>query len=367
MPLKGKIDLRSDTFTEPTPAMRTAMSTCEVGDDVWELDETVKELEQLGAQILGKEASIFLPSSVMANLIAVMAHTTGRGEEILIGDKSHISLYEQGNVSTIGAVHARTVKNFDDGTFDIDELKLKIRPAGNVHFPKTSLVCLESSHNMCGGAAVPHAFIRDVKAAIQAHDIRMHVDGARLFNATTALGIRPAEYVQDADSVNICLSKGLAAPIGALLAGSRTFIAKARMLRKALGGGMRQAGVIACCGVLALNDMVGRLGDDHANAMLLFEGLAKIDGVQIRKPDTNIVKFSLCPKKFANANLGGLVKELEKRNVFMITVDEGRAVRAVTHVHITKADIEETITATQAVLSSISAGTVVLENGPRIY
>lgn len=366
MPLKGKLDFRSDTFTEPTAAMRHAMATCEVGDDVWELDPTVKELEELGANILGKEASLFLPSSVMANLIAVMAQTTGRGEEIIVGDRSHISLYEQGNVSTIGGVHVRTVSNLEDGTFDLNELKLKIRPKNNVHFPKTSLVCLESSHNMCGGSAIPQSFIQNTREVI-GNDIKLHIDGARLFNATTALGIAPADYVRAADSVNVCLSKGLAAPIGALLAGSKEFIQKSRMLRKALGGGMRQVGVIACCGIIALRDMIGRLNEDHAHAALLNQLLLRIPGIISPKPDTNIVKFWFDSQILGAINLSGFVKELQALNVHTITVDEGRAIRAVTHIHVSREDVEQAAGAVLALVEKIKSGELVVEDGQRMY
>ena len=358
MPLKGKIDFRSDTFTEPTPEMRHAMATCEVGDDVWELDPTVKELEALGAKITGMEASLFMPSSIMANLVAVMTHTTGRGEEMLIGDKSHLSLYEQGHISTIAAVHARTVTNFDDGTFDIEELKMKIRPPGNFHFPRTSLVCLESSHNMCSGSAIPVEFIRKVQEAIKGKNIKLHIDGARMFNATTALGISPIEYLKGVDSINFCLSKALCAPIGAMLAGSKEFIDRARYIRKGLGGGLRQAGVIACCGIIALRDMVGRLGDDHARARRLYEGLKAIDGVQLRRADTNIVMFDLNKEIFKGASLGGVVKELNKHNVYMYPVDDDRVIRAVVHYHITDEDIEKSIVAVKSVLSAIRLGSV---------
>ena len=366
MPLKGRIDLRSDTFTEPTPEMRHAMATCEVGDDVWELDPTVKELESLAASILGKEASLFVPSSVMANLIAVMAHTSGRGEEIIVGDRSHISLYEQGNVSTIGGVHVRTVRNFDNGTFDMKELSLKIRPKNNVHYPTTTLVCLESTHNMCSGSAIPLSFITDVRNTI-GDEIKLHIDGARLFNATTALGVTPSEYVQVADSVNVCLSKGLAAPIGAILAGSRDFIQKSRMLRKALGGGMRQAGVIACTGIIALRDMIGRLSDDHQNAALLYKLLADVPGVVVGLPQTNIVKFAFDVHVLGEVNLSGFVKAMEALNVFMITVDEGRSIRAVTHLHITKEDIEETAHVVRSLVQRIVEGTLSISAEAHVY
>jgi threonine aldolase len=368
MPLNGKIDLRSDTFTHPTPGMRQAMAECVVGDDVWEMDPTVKELEEYGANLFGKEASLFMPSSCMANLVAVMAHTSGRGEEILIGDRSHISLYEQGNVSTIGGVHVRTLKNFDDGTFDLDELDIKIRPPDNVHFPRTALVCIESSHNMCSGAAVPVSFFDRVYEITAPRNIKLHVDGARILNATTALGISPAEYVAKADSIACCLSKGLAAPIGALLVGSREFIKKARHLRKALGGGMRQVGVLACCGLIGLRDMSKRLHEDHTNAKSFYEGISKIPGVESSKPDTNIVKFSLNMDMYRNANLSALTKIFQEENVCMITVDEGRSIRAVMHYHITGQDVEGAVLIVEKILKGVRDGTVsVISSTERMY
>ena len=367
MPLNGKIDLRSDTFTQPTPEMRKAMAESIVGDDVWEMDPTVKELEEYGANLFGKEAALFMPSSCMANLAAVMAHTSGRGEEILVGDRSHISLYEQGNVSTIGGVHVRTLRNNDDGTFDLDELEIKIRPE-NVHFPKTSLVCIESSHNMCSGSAVPIEFIEKVHKIVTPKGIKLHMDGARVLNSTTALGISPAQYVAKADSIACCLSKGLAAPIGALLIGSREFIKKARHIRKALGGGMRQVGVIACCGLIALRDMSNRLHEDHTNARMFFDGISKIPGVQSSKPDTNIVKFSLDNAMYRNANLSAVTKIFENENLYTITVDEGRSIRAVMHYHITRDDIEKAINIVGKVLQQGREGTVsVTSSNERIY
>lgn len=366
MPLKGRLDFRSDTFTEPTAAMRHAMATCDVGDDVWELDNTVKELEAFAACIFGKESALFVPSSCMANLIAVMAHCSGRGEEILVGDRSHISLYEQGNVSTIGGVHVRTLKNFDDGTFCLKELGLKKRPANNVHFPKTSLVCIETSHNMCGGSAVKKSFIDEVRREI-GDGVRIHVDGARIFNSITALGITPSEYTESVDSIAVCLSKGLAAPVGAVLIGSSSFMRKAKMLRKALGGGMRQAGVIACCGQIALRDMVGRLYEDHDNARLLYLKISSIPGIIISEPATNIVKFSLDESVFKDVDLSGLTSELQKRNVWMITVDEGRAVRAVTHLHVSSDDVARAGSILQEVLSEVISGTLSIAPSERLY
>ena len=368
MPLNGKIDLRSDTFTQPTPAMRRAMAESVVGDDVWEMDPTVRQLEEYAAELFGKEAALFMPSSCMANLAAVMAHTSGRGEEILLGDRSHISLYEQGNMSTIGGVHVRTLRNMDDGTFDLDELEIKIRPPNNVHFPKTSLVCIESSHNMCSGSAVPLAFIERVHEIISPKGIKLHMDGARVLNSTVALGIDPAEYVKHADSIACCLSKGLAAPIGALLIGSRELIQKARHIRKALGGGMRQVGVIACTGLIALREMRHRLHEDHANAKRFYEGISSLPGVACSKPDTNIVKFSLDPVMYKNANLSALTKVFEQENLYMITVDEGRSVRAVMHYHIEPHDVDEAISIVSRVLKGVADGTItVTASNERMY
>jgi threonine aldolase len=368
MPLNGKIDLRSDTFTHPTPEMRKAMAESIVGDDVWEMDPTVKELEEYAANLFGKQAALFMPSSCMANLAAVVAHTTGRGEETLVGDRSHISLYEQGNVSTIGGVHVRTLNNMDDGTFDLNELEIKIRPPDNVHFPKTSLVCIETSHNMCSGSAVPVEFIEKVHALVAPKGIQLHIDGARVLNSATALGISPAEYVAKADSIACCLSKGLAAPIGALLIGSVELIKKARHLRKALGGGMRQVGVIACCGLIALRDMSKRLHEDHANAKRLYDGISKIEGVICGKPDTNIVKFSLDSSLYKNANLSAITKIFEHENVYMITVDEGRSIRGVLHYHITSEDVDQAVRVVDKVLRGIREGSIsVTTSNERLY
>ena len=347
MPLKGRHDFRSDTFTEPTTEMRQAMATCEVGDDVWELDPTVKELESLSATMFGKEAALFVPSSCMANLIAVMVHCSRRGEEMLAGHRSHISLYEQGNVSTIGGVHVRTLKNFDDGTFSLDELKAKIRPPNNIHFPRTSLVCIETSHNMCGGSAVPKHFIDGVRAQIGS-TIPIHIDGARVFNSAIALKLSPSEYMESADSISVCLSKGLSAPVGAVLIGSFKFINQAKLIRKALGGGMRQAGVLACCGLIALRDMVGRLEEDHSLATQFFKNVMHFPGIKISKPQTNIVKFSFEPA----IDLEKLVQSLRTRNVWMMTVDEGTAVRAVTHLHIDSHDVQVAATVLKDLLST---------------
>ena len=362
MPLQGKIDFRSDTFTQPTDAMRHAMFESVVGDDVWGLDPTVNELEQLAAKIFGKDAALFLPSTCMGNLIAVMAHTSGRGDEILVGDKAHISLYEQGGVSTIGGVHVRTLSNKEDGTFDVSELVGKIRP-NNVHFPKTALVCLESTHNMCGGSVLEPSFIDSVASIAAPLGIKLHLDGARVFNALTYLKLSPAGYVARFDSISICLSKGLGAPVGSLLIGGKQFIDSSRRLRKALGGGMRQAGVIACCGRIALTDMVARLEEDHANASLLCSLLMQIPGISsTAPPQTNIVKFAV-----NGVDLNGFCMELEKHNVYMITVDEGRAVRAVMHYHIIKEDVVEAARVVEDIMKKISNGQIVIRSGSRVY
>ena len=253
----------------------------------------MKELELLAAKMFGKEAALFLPSTCMGNLIAVMAHTSGRGDEILVGDKSHISLYEQGGASTIGGVHVRTLSNKSDGTFEISELVDRIR-SNDVHLPRTSLVCLEYTHNMCGGTVLEPSFIDSVASITSPLGIKLHLDGARVFNALTFINLSPAEYCAHFDSISICLSKGLGAPIGSLLIGTSKFIESSCRLRKVLGGGMRQAGVIACCGLIALTDMVARLPEDHDNAYLLYSLLMRIPGISFTAPpQTNIVLFTV--------------------------------------------------------------------------
>ncbi|TRY80568.1 hypothetical protein TCAL_04559 [Tigriopus californicus] len=259
------IDMRSDTVTKPCPTMRKVMSEALVGDAVFGDDLTTLELEAKCARMLGKEAGLFVPSGTMGNFLSVMSHCWGRGLEILVGDKSHIYIYEQGNVAQFGGVHSRALTNLPDGTFSTEELKAKIRP-DDPHEPQTALICIENTHNKCGGKVVPLTWIRDVGQICRDAGLPLHCDGARLFNASVAMGISVKDLVKDCDSVSICLSKGLGAPIGSVIVGSAAFIQRAHRLRKAVGGGMRQSGIIASAGIYALDKNIERLSLDHQRA-----------------------------------------------------------------------------------------------------
>lgn len=330
------VELRSDTMTRPTPAMRKAMAEAEVGDDVFGEDPTVNRLEMLAAERLGKEAALFVSSGTMANLVSQMSHC-GRGDEMLLGSLAHSFYYEQGGSAAVASIHPRTVPNQPDGKLALDELEAAIR-ADNIHFPRTRLIALENTHNLCGGAPLESAYIRDVAAIARRHGIRLHIDGARLFNAAVALGVPARQLVADADSVSFCLSKGLAAPVGSVVCGSREFIQTARRARKVLGGGMRQAGVLAAAGIVALNEMIDRLTEDHANARRLAEGLAGISGLELDpgRYATNIVYFDVIQQGLIAAEL---VDRLQREGVRMLAAGP-RTLRAVTHYEVTAPDIE---------------------------
>ena len=287
------IDLRSDTVTEPTPEMREAMANAEVGDDVYGEDPTVNHLQELSAKMLGKEAALFVPSGTMGNLAAILAHCA-RGDEIIIGDRSHTYIFEAGGVSALGGIHTFVVENRDNGTVPPDEIKAAIR-ADNDHFPITSLICLENTHNRCGGSVLSVDYTEGVGRIAREHGLGMHIDGARIFNAAIALDVSPAELVASADSVTFCLSKGLCAPAGSVICGDEAFIQKAHRARKMLGGGMRQAGVLAAAGVVALESMVDRLRDDHIRACRLAESLVELPGLSLDygTPATNMIFLRL--------------------------------------------------------------------------
>ncbi|MCP4453056.1 MAG: low-specificity L-threonine aldolase, partial [Planctomycetes bacterium] len=258
------IDLRSDTVTLPTRAMREAMAQAELGDDVFGEDPTTIQLEQKVAALLGKEAGLLVPSGTMANLIGVLTHC-GRGDEVILGNRSHTFLYEAGGISALGSVHPHALPNNQDGTLNLRDIEAAIR-TDNVHFPRTRLICLENTQNQCGGRVLRPETMAQVRQLANAHQLKIHLDGARLFNAAVALGVPVKAMAVEADSVSICLSKGLAAPVGSILCGSQQFIHEARRTRKLLGGGMRQCGIIAGCGIVALDQMVDRLAEDHALA-----------------------------------------------------------------------------------------------------
>jgi threonine aldolase len=330
------IDLRSDTVTHPTPEMREAMHRAEVGDDVFGEDPTVNRLEEMSAELTGKEAAVFTPSGTMSNLIAVMSHTR-HGDEIILGDRAHIFLNEAGGAAALGGVSLRTVPNNPDGTLDIEAIEGAVR-GKNLHWPVSKLLCLENTHNFCGGAALDVEYTIEASEAARRHNLAVHLDGARIFNAAVALGVPVIELCEPVDSICFCLSKGLSAPVGSVLCGSTDFIARARKLRKMVGGGMRQAGVIAAAGIVALETMVERLAEDHKNAKKLAEGLRQIPGLDVANPETNIVMIG------TPENLPGpeFVKMAAAAGIKMISVGP-RKVRAVTHRMISAADMSEAV------------------------
>jgi len=338
------IDLRSDTVTRPTPAMREAMYRAEVGDDVFGEDPTVNRLEAMAAERLGKEAALFVVSGTMGNLVALLTHC-GRGDEVILGDSSHTFLFEQGGMAALGGITPRPIPNQPDGTMRLEDIEGAIR-GDNVHFPHTRLVCLENTHNMCNGTPLTVEYTAQVTHLAHAHGLRVHLDGARVFNAAAALGVDVRKVVWEVDSVMFCLSKGLSAPVGSLLCGSADFVAEARRARKVLGGGMRQAGVLAAAGIVALEQVAGRMAEDHARAKRLAEGLAEIPGVEVAPVTTNILYFWLTER--VSRTQKEVVDGLAERRVLLLGRLEGRF-RAVTHCWISDEDIERTIEAMQEV------------------
>lgn len=341
------IDLRSDTVTLPSPRMREAMSQAELGDDVFGEDPTVNRLQEMAAERLGKEAGLFVVSGTMGNLVSLLTHC-GRGDELVVGDRAHIFLYEAGSASALGGIHVHTVPNLPDGTLDPGAVAAAVRDPDNVHFPRSRLVCLENTHNRCGGAALTAGQMHSLVEVARERGLKVHLDGARLFNAAVALGVAPSQLAAEADSVTFCLSKGLAAPVGAVICGSREFIAQARRNRKAVGGGMRQAGVLAAAGIVALEEMVDRLAEDHANARLLAEAIAGIPGLAIDPATvmTNIVIFEVSNPEVTPAQVSARLREEGVR----INAIEGRKMRAVTHYGIGRADVERAIAALRKVM-----------------
>jgi threonine aldolase len=340
------IDLRSDTITQPTAEMRRAMAEARVGDDVFGDDPTVNCLEETAAARLGKEAAVFVASGTMGNLAALLAHC-GRGDEVILGHLSHTHINEQGGISGLGGIHPRVLPNRPDGTLDLDEAAAAIR-TDNIHYPRTRVLALENTHNLCNGVPLPVGYMMAAGRLTRARGVALHVDGARIFNAAVALGVDVRELVADADSVTFCLSKGLGAPVGSLICGSRTFIHEARRARKALGGGMRQAGVLAAAGLVALNTMVDRLAEDHANAAALADGLAVLPGIVVDPVAvrTDIVYFRLDRPDLTAAELAA---RLEAAGVRILALGPNR-LRAVTNHHVTAADIGDALRAFAAIL-----------------
>ena len=287
------IDLRSDTVTTPTPQMREAMAEAEVGDDVYGEDPTVNRLQVTAAQMLGKEAGLFVPSGTMGNLTAILAHCT-RGDEVILGDKSHTYLHEAGGISVLGGVHSCQIPNQPDGTLKLEDIEAAVR-SDDVHHPITRLISLENTQNRCGGAVLTVEYTRQVGQFAHSIGLNLHLDGARLFNAAVAQNLPASDLAAPADSVTFCLSKGLCAPVGSVICGSEEFIHRCLRIRKLLGGGMRQAGVLAAAGLVSLESMIDRLAEDHSRAKRLAADLSKVPGLEIELggPQTNMIFLKL--------------------------------------------------------------------------
>ncbi len=342
------IDLRSDTVTQPTPAMREAMASAPVGDDVYGEDPTINRLQEMAAARVGKEAGLFVPSGTMGNLAAVLAHC-GRGDEVILGNLGHTFVFEAGGVAALGGVHPYVLPNQPDGTLRLEDIEGAVRNPDDAHFPISRLVILENTHNRCGGVPITAEYTRQVGELCRRKGLRLHLDGARIFNAAIALGVPAAELAAPADSVTFCLSKGLCAPVGSVLCGSAEFIKRAWRIRKQLGGGMRQAGVLAAAGIVALEQMVDRLGEDHARARRLAQGLAAIPGLVLDPgtPATNMVFLSLAPEVPMDA--AQAAQELARLGVRVGVVSK-RRFRLVTHYWIDDRSVEMAVQAFKEVL-----------------
>jgi len=329
-----EIDLRSDTVTRPTPAMRAAMAAAEVGDDVYGEDPTVNRLESLAAGMLGKEAALFVPTGTQSNLLGVMAHCE-RGDEYIVGQQAHTYKYEGGGAAVLGSIQPQPLEFEADGTLELDRVAAAIKPDDS-HFARTRLLCLENTQ---GGKALPLDYFERAHAFARAHGLGLHLDGARLFNAAVAQKVAVRDIARWFDTVSVCLSKGLGAPVGSVLCGSAAHIAKARRWRKVLGGGMRQAGVLAAAGIYALEHHVERMAQDHANAQRLAQGLGTVDGLAVnaRAVQTNMVFVDVPPQQ-ADA----LRRHLHERGV---RIGSGSHVRLVTHLDIDAEDVDAVVSA----------------------
>jgi threonine aldolase len=329
--VRDGIDLRSDTVTRPTPGMRAAMAAAEVGDDVYGDDPTVNRLQALTAERFGFESALFFASGTQSNLSALMAHC-GRGDEYLVGQEAHTYKYEQGGAAVLGSIQPQPLENEPDGAIALERIANAIKPQ-DIHFARTRLLALE---NTIGGRVLPLAYLRQATELARAHGLGTHLDGARVFNAIVKLRIDAASAVAGFDSVSVCLSKGLGAPAGSVLLSSRDLIAQARRWRKALGGGMRQAGVLAAAGIYALEHHVEQLAEDHANAEFLAAGLRAV-GLQVEPPQTNMLYVEIPASLVAD-----LKKHLERRGILATVAPR---TRLVTHLDLPRAKVEATVQA----------------------
>ena len=328
------IDLRSDTVTMPTAEMRKAMAEAEVGDDVYEDDPTLNRLQELAAHMTGKEAALFVPSGTFGNQLCVMTHTN-RGDEVILGKDCHIVLHEVGGAAVIAGVQLRTLES-KNGMLDPAQVEKAIRPGDDIHYPHTGLICVENAHGL--GTAIPLDNLKTIKMIGERYGIPVHMDGARIFNAAVALGVDAKEIAACADSVMFCLSKGLAAPVGSMVAGTKQFIEKARKNRKLMGGGMRQAGILAAAGIIALEKMTKRLHIDHENAAYLADQLSRIPGVDVKaeRLDIDMVFFEMGSDVIPEQKL---VDHFLKNGIKICGIEDGEW-RFVTNVDVTREDID---------------------------
>lgn len=342
------IDLRSDTVTLPTPKMREAMSNAKLGDDVFGEDPTINRLEEISAEKTGKQAAMLVPSGTMGNLICSLTHCA-RAEEVILGNQSHMFYYEAGGMAALGGIHPHIITNQPDGKMLLSDIDSAVR-GDDVHFPRTRLICLENTHNRCGGSVLEPEYCDSAAALAKRHSLLLHLDGARIFNAAVALGIDVKKLTRSADSLMFCLSKGLSAPVGSMVCGSSEFIAETRRTRKILGGGMRQAGIIAAAGIVALEEMIDRLAEDHINAKNLAVGISRIDGLSIdtSKVQTNIIYFDLLQDN-RHMTDEQLLTGLNERGIKLLNLGPAHF-RMVTHYDISSVDIDTTLTALTEVM-----------------
>jgi len=344
--------MRSDTVTQPSPQMREAMAKAEVGDDVYGEDPTVNRLQEIASEMMGKEASLFVSSGTMANLIAILVHCN-RGHEMIVGDKTHIFMDEAGGYSALGGVHPFPLPNLPDGTIDLETIRESIWSDDDLHHSPTRLITLENTHNACGGRVLSLEYIKAVFEISRQNNLLFHLDGARIFNAGIALGVDVKDLTKYADSVMFCLSKGLCAPVGSMLCGSKEFIARATRIRKQLGGGMRQAGIIAAAGIIALEQMVDRLGEDHVRAHHLAQGVAAVPGLlcDVNAHETNMVYFEL--EREIGISAQDVGQRLSDRGI-LVDVVGSRKIRLVTHYWITDVDADTTIKILREAMTDIT-------------
>jgi len=328
--------------------MREAMAKAEVGDDVFGDDPTVNKLQEMAASMLGKEAALFVVSGTMGNLLALLTHCQ-RGDEVIVGNQSHIYLNEAGGMSALGGIQPCPVENQRDGTLALDDILASIRTE-DVHHPITRLICLENTQNVCGGVPLTSEYINQVGELARKNNLRLHVDGARIFNAAVAQNVSVKELVESADSVMFCLSKGLASPIGSMLVGSHQFIARARHLRKMVGGGMRQVGVIAAAGIISLEKMIERLDDDHTRAKKMADGLRQVKGLVLDagSPSTNMIYMNLSEDVKLNTNQ---ISNKMKTQGILLDGENARRYRLVTHCWIDDKAVESVVAAFKEVLA----------------